>query len=109
MEHETIVEVYSRLNKLGYTSTCRAQRDGLFLQRENRLVRAEDVVVDDVIRLEGTSAPSEEVMVFALSAPDKSWRATYCVTHGPELGPEDVAMMQALDLRRARRSGAKVT
>lgn len=110
MEHETIVEVYSRLNEAGYTGTCRAEPEGLKVVTEDRsasmTVDPTCLCVDEVVRLEGTSAPSEEIMIFALRTEDERWRGTWCITHGPELAPEDVDVAQALELAGARRQAA---
>ena len=109
MEHETIVEVYSRLNQAGYTGTCRAEANGLKIISADRSVEMtlspDSLRVDEVVRLEGTSAPSEEVVIFALGTDDAKWRGTWCITHGPELAPEDVDVAQALELGGARRGG----
>lgn len=112
MEHETIVEVYSRLNHAGYTGTCRAEPLGLRVITEDRsaemTVDPNRLLVDEVVRLEGTSAPSEEILIFALRTDDERWRGTWCITHGPELAPEDVDVAQALQLGHARRHGQRV-
>ncbi len=113
MESETIVDTYARLNKQGYTGTCRAEEKGMKVITQDRshqaTCTAKELEVDDVIRLEGTSSPSEQVVIFALRTTDSRWKGTWCVTHGVQLSPPEVSMMQALNVRGARRSGSKVT
>ena len=113
MESETIVDTYARLNKQGYTGTCRAEEQGMKVITQDRSHQAtcpaDQLEVDDVIRLEGTSSPSEEVVIFAMRTADDRWKGTWCVTHGPQLSAVEVSMMQALNVRGARRSGKKVS
>ena len=113
MDSETIVDTYARLNKQGYTGTCRAEERGMKVITQDRsheaTCAAKDLEVDDIIRLEGTSSPSEEVVIFAMRSSDNRWKGTWCVTHGTQLSPAEVTMMQALNVRGSRRSGSKVS
>lgn len=98
---ETISQAVTRLHEQGYTGQCRAEPGGLRFLDDGALVAAEAVVVEEVVRLEGTSTPDEQAVVFAVRSPDGDRRATFCVTYGPDMDPDDCDIMQRLDVRPA--------
>jgi hypothetical protein len=100
MPIETLTDVYTRLHAEGYTGQCRAQESGICFLSSPATFSPEAIRVDHVVRLEGTSAPSEQVVVFALTSPDGD-QGTYCVTHGPDIDILDADMLQRLDLQSA--------
>lgn len=101
MATETLTELCQRLHEEGYAGQCRAEAEGLRFLPDAGVFAPADVRVDQVIRLEGSSVPSEQTVVFAVATPDGKQQATYCVCFGPETDPLDAAMMQELDLRTA--------
>ncbi len=101
MATETLVELLQRLHEQGYEGQCRAETTGLRFLPDGGVVAPADVQVDQVIRLEGTSAPGEQTIVFAVTTPDRARQATYCVCFGPDTDPLDADMMQELDIRAA--------
>lgn len=56
----------------------------------------EDLRVDGVFRLEGTSAPDESVVLFAIRSPDGSCKGTFTSAHGVDSDPLDADTMQRL-------------
>ncbi len=96
---ETISQAVGRLTEQGYTGQCRAETDGVRFLEEGTLVAPERVVVEHVVRLEGTSSPDEEAVVFALRCPDSQQRATLCINYGPAMDPDDSEMMRRLTVR----------
>ena len=100
---ETITEVVGRLGQKGYTGQFRAESGGLRYLGTDTLFQPEELQVEEMVRLEGTSAPDEETVVFAISTPDAE-RATYCVNYGPNMDPADMSAVSRLQVHTARHS-----
>lgn len=96
MPTESIQHLMTRLNEQGFTDQCRADDDGIHFCKGREVFAPEDLDVKEVVRIEGTSAPDEQVMIFALTSPDGKLAGTYCVGHGPDMDPTDADMMQRL-------------
>jgi hypothetical protein len=98
MPTESMVDIYNSLTQAGYTDQCRATPEGLRFLHADAIYDPEDVQVDKVIRLEGNSVPSEEVVIFALRSPDGAQKCTYSVSHGADMDPIDADMLQRLPM-----------
>lgn len=96
---ETISQTLGRLSEQGYTGQCRAEEDGLRFLEDGSLYAPEEVVVEEVVRLEGTSSPDEESVVFAIASPHGEQRATLCVTYGHNMDPLDSDVVTRLTVR----------
>ena len=92
---ETVSDALQRLSAAGYTDDYRAETLGL-RSRSNGTVHAPDLFrVDEVVRFEGDSDPSDESAVFALTSDADGTKGTYTVAYG--------TMMDALDADMVRR------
>ena len=92
---ETLSEALRRLNAAGYTDEYRAETQGLRSLSNGTVQPPDRFRVDEVVRFEGDSDPSDESAVFALTSQADGRRGTYTVAYGP--------MMDALDAEMVRR------
>ena len=96
---ETMLDVMTRLQKKGYGASCRAAASGgLEVIASDRIMKPEEIVVDETIRIEGTSSPDEEAMIFALRSRDGAVQATFCVAHGAGMTPEEGKLVRQLQI-----------
>lgn len=102
---ESIAEAIDRLTKAGYADLFRAEATGVRAMLRGKLYTPADLVVEEVVRFEGTADPAEEVIVFALRCARDGTRGTYCIAYGPEADPVDTMITARLrfstDCRRA--------
>ena len=93
---ETLTEALERLARAGYAVDFFA-RGGLICCPEcDQTIDPAQLVVDEVVRFEGESDPSEEVIVYALSSgPCGRW-GTFTTAYGPGISEEDLAVAQVL-------------
>jgi hypothetical protein len=94
MPMETIAEALERLAVAGYTDDYRAEAKGLRSDTTGAVHPADRFRVDEIVRFEGESDPSEESAVFALTSEADGTKGTYTVAFGP--------MMDALDAKMVR-------
>lgn len=106
MPTQPLPELLQRLTEEGYTDVCRAEEDGLHFLHNHAVYPAEDLKVEQVFRLEGTSAPDEQVVVFALSSPDGKCKATFSSPHGLDTDPLDADAIQRLSMVPPEERGA---
>lgn len=99
MPTESISKLMARLNEQGYTDLCRTEEDGIHFVYGHVVFQPEDLHVDEVFRLEGTSAPDEQTAIFALATADGEHRGTFCVAHGVGVDALDADAMQRLNMR----------
>lgn len=99
MPTESLPDVLARLNELGFCDQCRADGDGIHFMRSHTVYPPEELIVEDVVRLEGTSAPDEQIAIYALVSPDGNLRGSYTVPHGFELDPLDAEAIRRLPLQ----------
>jgi len=95
MAMETLSEALRRLTAAGYTDDYRADAEGLKSQSNGTVRPPDRFRVDEIVRFEGESDPSEESAVFALTSEGDGTKGTYTVAYGP--------MMDALDADVVRR------
>jgi hypothetical protein len=100
---ETVTEASHRLQLAGYVGNWYAI-DGGRLRCDEFDLEAEpsELIVDEVVRFEGTSDPGDESILYALTAPDGR-KGLFSAIYGPDMSPDDVRVVRQLDL--SRRSG----
>ena len=96
MAMETVSEALRRLSAAGYADDYRADRDGLRSRDNGSLHRPEDFRVDEVVRFEGDSDPSDESAVFALASTTDGTKGTYTVAFGPLIDAGDADIVRRL-------------
>ncbi len=93
---ETLSEAVDRLTVAGYEDSFRAEPDGLRAIVDGVLRRPESLVVEEVVRFEGSSDPADEAMVLALHCREDGIKGTYTVPFGPGIGALDAEMIRRL-------------
>ena len=102
-EDETILDVLSELESLGFT--------GQFMPREggqvecitcHRLSPADDTVFRHLRRLEGASDPDDMLAVVGLACPHCSAQGTAVLGYGPEASAVDTEVLELLEDARRR-------
>ena len=98
MAMETVSEALQRLASAGYADAYRADTRGLRNLSNGRVDPPETFRVDEVVRFEGESDPSDESAVFALALETESHSAkgTYTVGYGSLMDPLDADMVSRL-------------
>lgn len=108
MALESMQEALARLEGEGYTDELRAETDGLHHLHVDRAgdhaIDPATLAVREVVRFEGASDPDEQAAVFAVECVECGIKATYTVTYGPGMSPEDnEAVLRLEDGRRPPR------
>jgi hypothetical protein len=99
MPMESVSEALQRLTAGGYEDDYRAEARGL-RSRLNGTVHPPEVFrIDELVRFEGDSDPSDESAVFALTLEVDSTRGTYTVAFGPMMDAMDADMVGRLRSR----------
>ena len=96
MPMETVAEALRRLDRAGYTDEFRADAEGLRSRATGSVRPPEAFHVDEIVRFEGESDPSEESVVVALTPDDAGARGTYTVAFGPLMDPQDADLLRRL-------------
>jgi hypothetical protein len=96
MGMETLSEALKRLEAAGYTDDFRAESGGLRGRTSPEAHPPEAFRVDEIVRFEGDSDPSEESAVLALTLEADGTKGTYTVTYGSMMDPLDAVMMERL-------------
>lgn len=99
MSMETLSEALRRLNALGYTDDYRAEPQGLKSQSNGTIRPPDRFRVDEIVRFEGESDPSEESAVFALTSEADGSKGTYTVAYGPMMDAVDADVVRRLQSR----------
>jgi hypothetical protein len=98
MAIETLSEALKRLTAAGYADDYRAEGRGLRGRSSTTVHAPESFRVDEVVRFEGESDPSDESAIFALTLEPDGTMGTYTVGFGP--------LMDSLDAEMVRRLGS---
>jgi hypothetical protein len=98
MAMETVSEALARLAGAGYEEEFQAVPGGLRGDASG-IHSPEEFHVDEIVRFEGESDPSEEAAIFALRLPDS--KGTYTVAFGTLIDERDAEMVRRLSVRRA--------
>lgn len=93
---ETLLDAINRLAREGYRDQFRAEFGGLRAIQNQRVFKPEELEVEETVRFEGTSEPSDEVIVFALVDKKHSVRGTFCAGFGSNTTFIDGEMIRRL-------------
>jgi len=103
---ETMGEAISRLERRGFLQAFRATQGGDLQVDNNRPLAPESLVVEEMVRFEGESDPSDEAVLFALSSADGRVQGTFAASFGT---PIDAASAEAIQrLARHRRRAMQI-
>jgi hypothetical protein len=98
MAIETLSEALQRLSAAGYTDDYRAVRYGLRSRSSGTIHSPEQFQIEEVVRFEGESDPSDESAIFALTYIGDGTKGTYTVAFGPMMDSLDADMVGRLPL-----------
>lgn len=99
---ETLSRAVERLTAAGYRADFRAEEGGLRAVGTDCLHPPETLVIEEMVRFEGVSDPSDESTLFALHCAKHGIRGTYVVAFGPGMDPLDGEMVRRLADARPR-------
>jgi hypothetical protein len=100
MPMETVSEALRRLTSAGYADDYRAEAQGLRSPLRGTLHPPDRFRIDEIVRFEGDSDPSDESAIFALTLEADGTKGTYTVAYGPMMDPLDAEMVRLLGVRR---------
>lgn len=103
---ETLGEAMARLEGLGFRDGFHPRPGGLLASGDGVAHAPEELVVEEVVRFEGTSDPEDEAILFALRTRDDAVRGTFVTAYGTSADPDGAAAMRRLCVvpgRAARR------
>lgn len=92
----TLRETVDELTREGYSEDFFAVPAGLRAARSGKIYAPEDLVTDRVARIDEDTDPADQVIVYALHAPDGA-RGTYVAAFGPAIDAADAAILPQLD------------
>jgi hypothetical protein len=96
MPMETMSEALQRLAGAGYGDEYRADPEGLRARSDGRVYPAKSFHVEEIVRFEGESDPSEEAAIFALTRTVDGSKGTYTVAFGTLMDPVDGVLVERL-------------
>jgi len=96
VEPECLSRAVDRLTASGYTHELRAEATGLRDVTSGRIVLPEDLVVDEIVRIEGVSDPGDEAIVLAVRDHCGKLRGTYVAAFGSAASMADAAILPRL-------------
>lgn len=91
---EELAEALQRLTLAGYVDEYRSDTGGLKSRLRGTLHPPEEFRVDEIVRFEGDSDPSEESAVFALTSRIDATRGTFTAAYGALMDPLDAEMVR---------------
>ncbi|HKK71787.1 MAG TPA: hypothetical protein VKA86_11260 [Candidatus Krumholzibacteria bacterium] len=97
MSMETLAEAMQRLQKSGYTEAFRVEDQRLVTASGEQTFDPTDLHVDETVRFEGESNPSDMSILFALSDPGTGVRGTWSSSFGAEMAAGDAEVVRALE------------
>ena len=93
---ETLTEAIERLRAAGYLQDFSAAEGGKLRCSECGSEFDPAILeISEIVRFEGESDPGDESILFALSGPC-GHAGLYSTAYGPDVAPEDVAVVAAL-------------
>lgn len=93
---ETLAEAMARLEGRGFREAFRPRPGGLLASGDGSEHAPEELVVEEVVRFEGTSDPQDEAVLFALRTCDGAVRGTFAAAYGPHADAAGAAAMERL-------------
>jgi hypothetical protein len=94
---ETLQDALVRLRAAGFREVLRATPAGFAAESTEEVRPPEELVVEEIVRFEGASEPSEEAVLFALASRDDALRGTFVSSFGPGTDPVAGELMRRLD------------
>lgn len=91
----TLAHTMKQLKRQGFADQFQVRDGELFALRVERAYQPEDLNVVQQHRFEGTSNPADEAILLAIRA-DDGVKGTLCTTFGPDLGQDEIRVLQAL-------------
>lgn len=99
-DNTSLVAVLAGFQDDGYDGNFQVTEDGdLCCGSCDRCATAEEVVLDELRRLEGASDPADMAAVLAVRCPECDRRGTAVVRYGPEAEPGHAALLTHLERR----------
>lgn len=102
---ETLIEAISRLEARGFRDSFEASEGRLRALSNGRLYTPAELVVEEVVRFEGESDPSEQAILFALRSAAGDVRGTFVAAYGALGDPARAEIVRGLARRRAPPGG----
>ena len=96
---ETLSEAIDRLVDAGYIHDFRAHRRQLLCDRCGVRFDPSVMVIDEIVRFEGTSDPDDQAILYAL-ATESGPLGLYSAAYGADASTDDIAVARALPNRR---------
>lgn len=96
---ETLVEAIARLEARGFRDSFEPADGGLRALGAGRVFAPEALVVEEVVRFEGESDPSEQAILFALRSPAGDVRGTFVAGYGVLSDPKRAEIVRGLSRR----------
>ena len=96
MPMETMSEALQRLARAGYADEYRAVPEGLWARSDGLVYPPHGFRVEEIVRFEGESDPSEEAAIFALTRTSDGSKGTYTVAFGTLMDPLDGDLVERL-------------
>ena len=97
---ETLSEAIARLERLGFRDSFQPLDGWLRALGAERPFAPAELVVEEVVRFEGDSDPSEQAILFALRSPGGDVRGTFVAGYGVLTDPNSAEIVRALSRTR---------
>jgi len=83
MEHyDTLTEAVDALKKQGYRTDLKLSEEGICDYRKEVYLTKDDFQVDKHFRFEGMTNPSDQTILYAITAPSKNVKGTLVQAYG---------------------------
>ena len=97
----TLVEAIEKLRKEGYTVDFNLLEDRIVCKEQNLQLFHDQFQVDKFVRFDGMTDPADEMIVYAISASEKSGTKGILVNgYGIYTDPMTNEMLASLDIRK---------
>jgi hypothetical protein len=93
---ETLSEAVARLEMAGFRDAFRPEAGRLWALAAQRFFSPEELVVEETVRFEGESDPSDQAILFALRSAAGDVRGTFATSYGPTLDPASAEIVRRL-------------
>ena len=93
---ETLGEAIARLEASGFRDSFQPADGRLRALGAERVYAPETLVVEEVVRFEGESDPSEQAILFALRSSSGDVRGTFTTAFGPLADPASAEIVRRL-------------
>lgn len=98
--YDTLSQAVNDLMSRGYTDDLSLDRECVICNGNNTSLHPDDFVIDEFHRFEGESNPSDESIVYAISATNKSVKGVLVNAFGPGASSLNQAMVDKLSILR---------